>query len=976
MSSIYPGAVGRALNVILGERPAVTDFRRSDDDPDDWGPAFQRAADAAQSLGGREILVPAADEAYRIKTPVEIAAPYRNIYFKGQGEASRIERFAALPAGKGLFNIRGRHVGLWQMAIDGRVTTPVGLRYGIIGMGGDFNNDPYHPLLTNNSSIWLHAGAQDISLAALTVEHTGGYACLIDAEDGDIERVVIEQWRLANCRPHLFGLTSGDMNYGSWTGGIFYRSDCTAAKPYRVRGLTVRNSKFRRSTGNMVWGHCEAFHVHHENVNVIDACEFEDIGRDGVLFANVDGGECSGAIFRRIGYITRTDSDTPDPQLLADFALYAVALDTSGWARGLNYDNNKFFSVHGGAIDLDGFRDGAVRGNFDDGTVTGSPEVDLHIGINLGDTQMNGAAERITIAGNHLYYSNAGAIRLNHAKNCLVEGNVIRHRSDAAEPPIRIWSDANRATGNRIIHNDVDYTGAFACVAEQGTLDSTCRNIVYGTIVRGTNAGEFAKLPATASYGGSIAADRHLVLRSDAFSDAQANQYDSSHALIRRASGGAVEVSIERDGGGNRVWLALSGAAAAGPAGAVQYRSAAGFAGEASFLWDATDKQLRVAGLTGTAAIAATQGFIQSHEGFLTLSNAANAVNAPNGGVFALTLTSQRAGGGDQLIFIRPGVADWRWVIDADGSLRLYDNANAMSRVRFGPFLTLAKTDSGLEGGQLRLEAATGTNHCEIDWYDGTVRFFGASAPNHIRAVFWGKTAEPGLAVVNGYMQAAEGFYSEHTAFNTVNAPNGGMTARAFAATRNDGDDQFTFIRTSGVSRTYGMGVRSDGFLTLRDATSALTRLWLNPNGQMQIAGGGSGVYGLNLITGFMQSAEGFYSEHTAFNTVNIPNGGVNALRLTGGSVYVSGLEVISSGAIFQGLGVACIVGGVGYGIAGAGFNPYLGGVQYFGQTLAARRVITAVRNNGGTNEYKYRDEDIRGGVLTAIGAESDWVAF
>lgn len=58
MSSVYPGAVSRSLNVILGERPAVTDFRRVDDDPDDWGPAFQRAIDAAQALGGREILVP------------------------------------------------------------------------------------------------------------------------------------------------------------------------------------------------------------------------------------------------------------------------------------------------------------------------------------------------------------------------------------------------------------------------------------------------------------------------------------------------------------------------------------------------------------------------------------------------------------------------------------------------------------------------------------------------------------------------------------------------------------------------------------------------------------------------------------------------------------------------------------------------------------------------------------------------------
>lgn len=38
--------------------------------------------------------------------------------------------------------------------------------------------------------------------------------------------------------------------------------------------------------------------------------------------------------------------------------------------------------------------------------------------------------------------------------------------------------------------------------------------------------------------------------------------------------------------------------------------------------------------------------------------------------------------------------------------------------------------------------------------------------------------------------------------------------------------------------------------------------------------------------------------------------------------------------------------------------------------------VLTALQDNGGTTEYKSRDLTFSGGIITAIGAESDWTAI
>jgi hypothetical protein len=80
---------------------------------------------------------------------------------------------------------------------------------------------------------------------------------------------------------------------------------------------------------------------------------------------------------------------------------------------------------------------------------------------------------------------------------------------------------------------------------------------------------------------------------------------------------------------------------------------------------------------------------------------------------------------------------------------------------------------------------------------------------------------------------------------------------------------------------------------------------------------------------------------------------------------------VINTSGQFVGLGINM----PSYGVAASGFNPY-SGVQYFGQTLTSWTIISALRDNGGTKEYKFRTVDFRGGVITSISAESAWTAF
>jgi len=277
---------------------------------------------------------------------------------QGRGPTTVLQRVSGtnLPAGTGLIDITGAtDIIIRDLTLDGSISTPTGVNY------STFSGDPLYSALTLNSLVWIHAGCKRIRFENVIFTHTGGYAAIVDATSGDVEDVEFINCKFLNNRPHLFGTSSGDLNYGSWTGGILYVNDGrSSVNSFKLRGLTVSGCKFRRNTGNQIWGHALGFDVLNENINV-QGNRFADIGLDCIQMANVIGGSVDGNHGHRIGYTTVDDTAASVPKFLSN--LSASFLDTSGDVRGMTYSNNAATSINGEGCDLDGFSSGTISNN-------------------------------------------------------------------------------------------------------------------------------------------------------------------------------------------------------------------------------------------------------------------------------------------------------------------------------------------------------------------------------------------------------------------------------------------------------------------------------------------------------------------------------------------------------------------------------------------------------------------------------------
>lgn len=68
--------------------------------------------------------------------------------------------------------------------------------------------------------------------------------------------------------------------------------------------------------------------------------------------------------------------------------------------------------------------------------------------------------------------------------------------------------------------------------------------------------------------------------------------------------------------------------------------------------------------------------------------------------------------------------------------------------------------------------------------------------------------------------------------------------------------------------------------------------------------------------------------------------------------------------------------GGASYGgVVTTGNISSIGGSVFVGGADGSVTIITAIRDNSGTIEYKHRTLTFNDGVLSTIGTESDWVS-
>jgi hypothetical protein len=833
---------------------------------------IQAAIDGLPREGGEVFLAPGE---WLIGAPVVIPADKPGVRLVGSGESTIVRRKQGLASGSGVFNVYAENVTIANLHIDGEITTSAGLTYAQVFDGAGISGDPMHPTLSDNTSIWIHGGAKRVLIQDVTIEHTGGYSILVDAQDADVSDVIIRDCHFRNNRPHKFGDT-GDLNYGAWTGGILYRNRGVSPSTSKVRNLTVTGCSFYRCMGNCIWGHALGFDVLNEQIDFSNNTGL-DLGLDFIMPGNVVGGVVAGNSCRRVGYRTTTDEDSSVPAYyltVAGGARYAVAYDTTGLCRGVNYIHNSAISVNGGLIDLDGYYEGAIANNL----LVAAPDVgdpmytedkiaqygngvavpnntNVTKGINLSSSyQPNGSAD-IAIEGNVIRNCGTHAIAMGGARRCIVKGNKIFHRANASlvgiwGSPIVIYGLTNAVAqtllpaDNVVTGNLIDWNMGTAnpfdevnfCIIESdaltGALTSPAAtivgpNFVYDNAILGNNFGEFRK---SANSTGSVA--RAVLPTNDP------------------AGTGKSQAIIQREG-------------------------------------YATTAATKI--YTEEAGVVKQRLQISDANSFMNVSDNGG---AGTGGVVTGNRTS--AAWGDTVFtshLVGDGFASLKKEGEpgstyADADANLLDDSWALLKFGSGGQLLLSTTVDGLgERVWTSIGGGAGTvagSNTQVQFNDAGV--FGASS-----TFVWNKTTSQlsvtcgagvaGINVIGGYMQSAQGYVTPNAVYNSFNNISGGADLRS-ATIRN-------YVNLVGVASptitpgdAFSPGVASQIW---HDSGSDRTRI--SEGYGLIVDAPGFGVSaafaGLTLSNGYVSSYGGYLTALAAYNSFSNVSGGADLRSAT-----------------------------------------------------------------------------------------------
>jgi Right handed beta helix region len=238
---------------------------------------------------------------------------------------------------------------------------------------------------------------------------------------------------------HVSVKDSGSLNAkgrNNTTGGILLEEG--------TNQFTVADSVFGNIRGNGVWTHSR-YRSPRNNGGKIANNTFFDIGRDAIQVGHATSVQVVGNSGARIGL----------PASLVDVenAGTPVGIDTAGNVDRSVYEDNNFEEVDGKCIDLDGFHDGAVRGNTC--VNRGAPEDYPYgnFGISINNTSIEMQSKNIVIEGNQLSGMKFGGIF------ALGEGHIIRN---------------NRMTRLNTAHCNETHArfGCLAIAGEPGFLES------------------------------------------------------------------------------------------------------------------------------------------------------------------------------------------------------------------------------------------------------------------------------------------------------------------------------------------------------------------------------------------------------------------------------------------------------------------------------------------------------------------------
>jgi hypothetical protein len=270
--------------------------------------------------------------------------------------------------GRAILSCRGcRNIELHGIAIDGDRTDLE--RPMPIAPGGN----PFAAIYPNNG-ILIENGA-GIAIDGVRITNIANYPILIThSRDVFISHVTVENSGSHNPKKR-----------NNASGGILLEEG--------TDNFTVTDSTFRNVLGNGVWTHSFYGSPRNSHGKIVNNT-FEDIGRDAIQVGHATDVIVAGNAAKRVGF----------PPEIADIESYGwtAAIDTAGDVDHSVYENNRLEEINGKCIDLDGFHDGAIRGNTctNRGKAEGYPFGNYGISFNNANRDMN--SRNIEVSGNHL----------------------------------------------------------------------------------------------------------------------------------------------------------------------------------------------------------------------------------------------------------------------------------------------------------------------------------------------------------------------------------------------------------------------------------------------------------------------------------------------------------------------------------------------------------------------------------------------
>ena len=295
-----------------------------------WPPQVEATGEAwirhALRAGTGTIELPAG--VIEVKAEIEIPAGADNLEIRGARGGSTLRASDHFRGQAVLRCERARRVRFADFAIDGN-RAALERRTGLPGFSTPFAR------FTVGNGI-LAAGVTSLDISNVRFCNVAGFAVLA-SHSRDIS---ISGVRVADSGSRT------PAGHNNTTGGILLEE---GSRDFVVTHCDVRNVR-----GNGIWTHSLGSAPRNGN-GLIASNHFERIGRDAIQVGHGSGIRVEDNTGAEIGY----PLEDVDMENLAT----PVAIDTAGDTSHSEYARNQFSEVNGKCLDLDGFHDGAVRGN-------------------------------------------------------------------------------------------------------------------------------------------------------------------------------------------------------------------------------------------------------------------------------------------------------------------------------------------------------------------------------------------------------------------------------------------------------------------------------------------------------------------------------------------------------------------------------------------------------------------------------------